>query len=91
MAAEQNDPDTGRLLESSATHYWKKRVAEEELTSWVNNTVINKDDTYYEYIVEIKLYGAEFEFENPILTEQQYFKHVLAGTPGFKYYDENKK
>jgi len=91
MAAKRNDPDIGRLLESSATHYWKKQVAEEELKSWVNDTVINKDDTYYEYIIEIKLYGAEFEFTNPVLTEQQYFKHVLQGTPGFKYYDENKK
>lgn len=89
MAAESNDPDNRKLLESSATHYWKKCVAKEELLSWVGEAVINKDDTYYEYIIEIKLYGTEIEFSNPILTKQQYFKHVLQGTPGFKYYDKN--
>lgn len=81
-----NDPD--RILESFATHYWKERVAEEELTSWVNRTVINKGDTYYEYIVELKLYGADIEMDNPVLTKQQYFKHVLTGTAGFKYHDK---
>ena len=86
MAADRNDPDYGKL-ESSATHYWKKQVATEELLSWVGGAVINIDDTYYEYIVEIKLYGQEFDLSNPILTKQQYFKHVLTGTPGFKYYD----
>lgn len=91
MAAEHNDPDNGELLKSVAAHYWKERVAEEELISWVGDTVINKDDTYYEYIVEIKLYGQDFEINNPILTKQQYFKHVLTGTPGFKYHDKNKK
>ena len=84
MAADRNDPDDGKL-ESSATHYWKKQVATEELRSWGSGAVINTGDTYYEYIVEIKLYGQDFEFDNPIVTEKQYFKHVLTGTAGFRY------
>jgi hypothetical protein len=85
LAAKRNDPDIGNALESSATHYWKKQVATEEMRSWGSGTVINSGDTYYEYIVEIKLYGQDFEFDNPIVTEQQYFKHVLTGTAGFRY------
>lgn len=83
-----DDPDFDGVLESFATHCWKKKIAEEELKSWVNETVINSGDTYYEYIVEIKLYGADIEVPNPILTKQQYFNHVLKDTPGFKYYDK---
>lgn len=78
-----------RKIVSHATHTWVKKIAEEELVSWSNQkTIINKGDTYYEYTVEIKLYGTDIDYDNPVvLTEKEYFKQVLTGTPGFKYYD----
>ncbi len=78
-----------KKIVSHATHTWAKKIAEEELVSWSNQkTIINKGDTYYEYNLEIKLYGTDIEYDNPVvLTEKEYFKQVLTGTPGFKYYD----
>ena len=91
MAADRNDPDFDGVLESFATHCWKKRIAENELRCWGTGAVINKDDTYYEYMVEVRLYGTDIEMPNPTVTKQEYFKHVLKGTEGFKYYDKNEK
>ncbi len=89
MAADRNDADDRPKIVSHATHQWVKRLAEEELVSWSNQkTIINKGDVYYEYTVEIKLYGANIEHNPVILTEKEYFKQVLIGTPGFKYYDK---
>lgn len=75
-------------LPSFATHCWKKKVAEEELTCWGTKTTINIGDTYYEYIMELTLYGNDIDMSHPVVTEREYFKHVLQGRPGFKYYDK---
>lgn len=87
MATKKNDPDYGEL-ESFATHCWKKKIAEEELKCWGTGTIINKGDTYYEYLVEMKLYGTDIDIPCPTVTEREYFKHALQGRPGFKYYDK---
>lgn len=76
-------------LVSYAEHVWKKRRAKEKLICWVTKTVINVGDIYYEYQLDLTLYGQKFEMTNPVVTEREYFKQVLKGFPGFKYYDEN--
>ena len=81
------DPDAEGLA-SHASHYWERKIAEEELTCWGNGTTINIGDVYYEYIMEFQLYGTEIEMPSPTVTEKEYFKHVLQGRPGFKYYDK---
>ena len=89
MATDRNDVESSNKVVSHATHQWIKRVAEEELVSWsVNKTIINKGDTYYEYTIDIVIYGTDIEHSPVILTEREYFKQVLIGTPGFKYYDK---
>lgn len=94
MAADRNDVVFDGVmervpLESSVKHRWEKRIAEKELSSWDGGNVINEGDTYYEYIINLKLYDVDIEMpENPVVTEKQYFKHVLQGRPGFKYFDK---
>ena len=51
--------------------------------------MINVGDIYYEYKLDLTLYGTKFDMNNPVVTEREYFKQVLKGFPGFKYYDKN--
>ena len=76
-------------LESHAYRIWTKRTATEELTCWATHAIINKDDWYYEYTLNIKLYGTKIHTENPAVTEAEYFRQALKGFPGFNY--DNKK
>ena len=75
-------------LLSYATECWEKKVADKELNCWGTGTIINEGDTYYEYIMELTLYGQGIDISNPTVTENEYFKHVLQGKPGYKYYDK---
>jgi hypothetical protein len=84
------DPDA-EDLPSYATHYWEKRVADEEMKCWGSGATIKEGDEYYEYIMELTLYGMNIDMSNPVVTQKEYFKHVLQGRPGFKYYDKDKK
>ena len=77
-------------IETSIHQYWVRKVATEELTCWGSNAKINIGDSYYEYNVEIKLYGNDIEFPRPVVTEREYFKGILQGRPGFKYIEERE-
>jgi len=83
------DPDA-EDLPSHATHCWKKKVAHKDLKCWGTGVTIKEGEEYYEYVVEMTLYGMEIEMNNPVVTQKEYFKHVLQGRPGFKYYDKEK-
>ena len=82
-------PDDDKKLLSYAYHVWRKRRAKEKLICWVTKSVINVGDIYYEYKLDLTLYGQQYEMQNPVVTEREYFKQVLKGFPGFKYYDKN--
>lgn len=77
-------------LESHAYHVWRKRKAKEKLICWSSHAIINKGDFYYEYEIDLKLYGTKIEMHNPVITEAEYFKQALRGFPGFNYYDDKK-
>lgn len=81
------DPDA-EDLPSYASHCWEKKVAEKELKCWGSGATINIGDSYYEYMMELTLYGVDIDMSSPVVTEREYFKHVLQGRPGFKYYDK---
>lgn len=76
-------------LVSFAKAVWKKRRAREKLVCWETKTIINVGDIYYEYQIDITLYGTQFNMDNPVVTEKEYFKQKLNGFAGFKYYDKN--
>ena len=80
--------EDGELV-SFAEHIWKKRRAREKLVCWETQSIINIGDFYYEYQINITLYGTQLEMQNPIVTEREYFKQKLNGFAGFKYYDKN--
>ncbi len=80
--------DDKKLL-SYAYHVWKRRKAKEELVCWGTKTTINVGDIYYEYEIDLTLYGTKIEMNCPVVTEREYFKQTLKGFPGFKYYDKN--
>jgi hypothetical protein len=77
-------------LESHAYHVWTKRRAKEKLICWATHAIINKGDLYYEYVIDLKLYGQQIDMANPVVTEAEYFKQALKGFPGFNYYDDKK-
>lgn len=77
-------------LVSYAKHVWTKRRAKEKLICWGSHAIINKGDLYYEYEIDLKLYGQKIDMANPVVTEQEYFKQALKGFPGFNYYDDKK-
>lgn len=77
-------------LETHAFHVWKKRKATEKLICWGSRAIINKGDLYYEYVIDLKLYGQQIEMANPVVTEAEYFKQALKGFPGFDYNDDKK-
>ena len=84
------DPDA-EGLPSYATHYWEKRIADKEMKCWGSGATINEGDEYYEYIMELTLYGQAIDMDNPVVTRKEYFKHVLEGRPGFNYDREKKE
>jgi len=85
-----HDPDA-HDLPSHATHYWQKKIAVKELKCWGSGATIKEGDEHYEYVMELTLYGMNIDMENPVVTKKEYFKHVLQGRPGFKYYDKDKE
>ena len=91
LGIKKMDPDAKGVadLPSHAAHYWEKQVAEEEMKCWGSSATIKVGDEYYKYIMELTLYGLSIDTPTPVVTKKVYFKHVLQGKPGFKYYDKD--
>ena len=84
------NPDDQNDLPSHAIMEWRKMIADEELTCVKSGNTINEGDTYYEFVTELTLYGVAIDMDNPILSEKEYFKHVLEGKEGHIYHDKKK-
>lgn len=87
------DPDAKGVadLPSHAAHYWKKCIAEKEMKCWGSSATIKVGDEYYEYILELTLYGLSIDTPKPVVTKKVYFKQVLQGRPGFNYDQERRE